>query len=49
MSNLEKSTFKIIGIKQTIFNSLSEIKNIELAINGYGEGAFVVINAQKER
>ena len=49
LSVLEKTEFKKVSFTQTIFVSLNETKNIEPAIEGYGKGSFVVINAQKER
>ncbi len=49
LSVLAKTEFKKISFTQTIFGSLNETKNTEPAIDGYGKGSFVVINAQKER
>ncbi len=45
--NLSRVGFKEFNFKQTIFHSLNEIKNVELAKEGYGEGSFVVIRARK--
>jgi len=44
---LSRVGFKEFNFKQTIFHSLNEIKNVELAKEGYGEGSFVVIRARK--
>jgi len=45
---LKENKFKNIEIIQTIFGELSEIKNIQLFKEGYGEGGFVVIKASKK-
>ncbi len=44
---LKKTGFHIEKIVQTVFDLLSEIKNIQPVKDGYGEGAFVVIKARK--
>ncbi|MCD6127223.1 MAG: methyltransferase domain-containing protein [Methanomicrobia archaeon] len=46
--NLFKETgFSNFGIVQTVFHDLEDIKHIERAKEGYGEGSFVVIRAVK--
>lgn len=45
--HLKKSGFKKFKFNQTIFKNLSKIKNIEPVREGYGEGAFAVIRAEK--
>lgn len=47
VDNLNKVGFKEFNFKQTIFHSLNEIKNVEPAKEGYGEGSFVVVKAMK--
>ena len=47
ITHLKQTGFNIINIIQTVFHSLKEIQRIETAINGYGEGSFVVIRATK--
>jgi len=44
---LIKNRFKNIEIIQTVFGELSEIQNLQLFKEGYGEGGFVVIKAIK--
>lgn len=44
---LKKAGFKDLKFRQTVFNTLDRIKKIERIEQGYGEGAFVVIRAQK--
>jgi ubiquinone/menaquinone biosynthesis C-methylase UbiE len=44
---LRKAGFSEFHISQTIFHSLSEIKDIEPLKEGYGKGSFVVIKAVK--
>jgi len=44
---LKKIGFKNFKFYQTIFHKLDEIKSIEPVKEGYGEGSFVVILAQK--
>ena len=44
---LKKVGFKNFKIYQTIFHKLDEINSIEPVKEGYGEGSFVVILAQK--
>jgi ubiquinone/menaquinone biosynthesis C-methylase UbiE len=45
---LEQADFSDFRIVQTIFHPLSEIKDIEPVIDGYGRGSFVVIKAKKD-
>ena len=45
---LRKSGLQGIKICQTIFKNLEEINAIEPIKEGYGEGGFVVISAQKK-
>ena len=47
ISYLKKARFHNFTFTQTIFNSLTEIKNIESIMKGYGKGSFVVIKARK--
>ena len=47
ISYLKKVHFHNFTFTQTIFNSLTEIKNIEPIMEGYGEGSFVVIKVRK--
>ena len=49
ISHLKKTGFQNFSFTQTIFNSLSEIKNVEPIMNGYGKGSFVVIKVRKRR
>ena len=44
---LKKTGFKDFKFRQTIFNTLDNINQIENIKEGYGEGSFVVIRAQK--
>ncbi len=44
---LEEAGFRIFHVSQTIFHDLIDVKNIEPIKPGYGEGAFVVIDAKK--
>jgi ubiquinone/menaquinone biosynthesis C-methylase UbiE len=44
---LKKAGFKDLKFRQTVFNTLDRIKKVERIEQGYGEGAFVVIRAQK--
>jgi SAM-dependent methyltransferase len=44
---LKKTGFKDLKFRQTVFNTLDRIKKVERIEQGYGEGAFVVIRAQK--
>ncbi|RJS71077.1 MAG: class I SAM-dependent methyltransferase [Candidatus Syntrophoarchaeum sp. WYZ-LMO15] len=46
-SYLKEIGFKDFSFIQTIFNNLSEIKEIEPIKEGYGEGSFVVVRAMK--
>ncbi len=45
--HLEKAGFKNFIFNQTIFNTLNKVKKEEPAKDGYGEGSFVVIKAEK--
>ncbi len=47
VSYLKEIGFKDFSFIQTIFNNLSEIKEIEPIKEGYGEGSFVVVRAMK--
>ena len=44
---LQEHKFKNVEIIQTVFGELSEIHNIQLFKEGYGEGGFVVIKAER--
>lgn len=44
---LEKNGFTNFKTAQTIFGNLSEIKELQPVNDGYGEGSFVVIRAEK--
>lgn len=44
---LKKTGFKDFKFRQTIFNTLDNINQIENIKEGYGEGSFVIIRAQK--
>ena len=44
---LEEADFKILEIYQTIFQLPNELKNVQQPMKGYGEGGFVVIDAEK--
>jgi ubiquinone/menaquinone biosynthesis C-methylase UbiE len=44
---LMETGFKNPEFRQTIFTSLDKIKGVEVVKEGYGEGSFVVIKAQK--
>jgi ubiquinone/menaquinone biosynthesis C-methylase UbiE len=46
---LKKAGFKNLRFKQTIFHSLDNMREIEPAKDGYGEGSFVVVKALKGR
>jgi SAM-dependent methyltransferase len=43
---LKKTGFKDFKFRQTIFNNLNEINQVEKTKEGYGEGSFVVVKAQ---
>jgi len=45
---LEKCGFKNFEFVQTIFHNLEDVKSIEEIKEGFGEGSFVVVRAQKE-
>jgi len=45
--HLEKAGFKNFIFNQTIFNTLNKVKKEEPTKDGYGEGSFVVIKAEK--
>ncbi len=47
VDNLKKVGFKNFNFTQTIFHTLSELKDIDPIKEGYGEGSFVVIRAIK--
>lgn len=44
---LKKTGFKDFKYRQTVFNTLDNINKVEKVEEGYGEGSFVVIRAQK--
>jgi hypothetical protein len=44
---LEKYGFGNFKFYQTIFKPIEEIKEVEVPKEGYGEGGFVVISAEK--
>ena len=44
---LEKTGFKNFEFKQTVFSTLDKINQVEKIKEGYGEGSFIVIKAQK--
>ena len=44
---LEKTGFKDFEFRQTVFSTLDKINQVEKIKEGYGEGSFVVIRAQK--
>lgn len=44
---LKKTGFKDFEFRQTIFNNLDKITQVEKIKEGYGEGSFVVIRAKK--
>jgi len=48
VSYLKETGFGNFTFVQTIFNSLTEIKDIEPIKEGYGQGSFVVIRATKK-
>ena len=45
---LQKTGFKIEETYQTVFGKLTEIKQIQEILEGYGKGSFVVIKAKSE-
>jgi len=47
LSMLEKASFKPFLITQTIFRPLEEIKEVEPLKEGFGEGGFIVVSAEK--
>jgi ubiquinone/menaquinone biosynthesis C-methylase UbiE len=44
---LKKAGFKDFNFKQTLFRTLTDIRDIEPVKEGYGEGSFVVVKATK--
>jgi ubiquinone/menaquinone biosynthesis C-methylase UbiE len=46
---LKKAGFQNLKFRQTIFQSLDKIKNLEPVKKGYGEGSFVVVKALKPK
>jgi len=44
---LEKYGFGNFKFYQTIFKPIEEIKEVEMPKEGYGEGSFVVISAER--
>ncbi len=47
ISNLKKGGFKNFSFNQTLFDEMSLVKSVEPTKEGYGEGSFVVIKAEK--
>jgi len=47
LAHLKKAGFKDFNFTQTIFHNLADIRELEPAKKGYGEGSFVVIKAVK--
>jgi ubiquinone/menaquinone biosynthesis C-methylase UbiE len=47
IDHLKIAGFKNYKFKQTIFQKLSDVKNIEPVKQGYGEGSFVVVSSSK--
>jgi len=47
ISLLKETCFKNIEFRQTIFNPLGKIYKVEAVKDGYGEGSFIAIRAQK--
>jgi SAM-dependent methyltransferase len=48
VAELREAGFKELEFSQTLFHNLDEIKEFEPAIEGYGNGSFVVIKAIKK-
>jgi len=48
IAHLKRAGFEHFRIVQTIFHPLDEIRGMETVINGYGQGLFVVISAEKK-
>ena len=48
VAELGEAGFKELEFSQTLFHNLDEIKEFEPAIEGYGNGSFVVIKAIKK-
>ncbi len=48
LHELKEAGFRYFHITQTLFNPITEIKEIEHTKPGYGEGSFVVIKASKK-
>lgn len=46
ISHLKRASFRNLNFVQTIFHPLNEIQGVETAINGYGQGSFVVVRAE---
>jgi ubiquinone/menaquinone biosynthesis C-methylase UbiE len=44
---LKKAGFKDFNFKQTLFNPLTDIRDLEPVKEGYGEGSFIVVKAAK--
>lgn len=44
---LKKTGFKDFELRQTIFNNLDKITQVEKIKKGYGEGSFIAIRAKK--
>jgi ubiquinone/menaquinone biosynthesis C-methylase UbiE len=45
--HMENAQFKDFTLRQTLFQSSEEIKNIEPVKEGYGEGSFIVVRGTK--
>jgi len=45
---LHQTGFKVIETCQTIFGKVEDLKEIQASIDGFGQGSFIVIKAQKE-
>ena len=49
LSNMRKGGFDDFEFRQTIFRDLSEIKEREVVLDGYGKGSFVAIKGTKRK
>jgi len=45
--DLKRAGFKKFSFSQTLFHELSLVKSVEIVKEGYGEGSFVVMKAEK--
>ena len=48
VTELKRSGYKNFVFYQTLFQGLSDIKELELPKPGFGEGSFVVIRSEKK-